>query len=381
MAGIFLSGACENNTPARLFSRGLASALQTMKTRAIFIEHYGRPNVLVNREVPLPQLGPTDVHLRVEAAGVNFADLLMRAGLYGTVPPLPFSPGFEVAGRIMRAGKQVEGWKEGDRAVAVMRFGGYDEDVIVPATQLCGYPASLTSAEAAGVPVVFLTAWVCLFEAARARRGETALVLGAGGGVGTAAVQLAVRHGLRAIGTAGSPRKREFVTKELGAEACFDSRSDWEAEVCRLVGKRRIDLALDPVGGRATASCRRLLAPLGRLIFYGLSDAVPRDRRSWPRAVAAWLRTPWFHPLSLVEPNVGLHGVHLLHLGHKEPILSEALLSIFQAIGDGLLRPIIDRTFPLDSAGAARAHTYLHARSNLGKVVLVTEPVNGEENV
>jgi NADPH:quinone reductase-like Zn-dependent oxidoreductase len=270
----------------------------------------------------------------------------------------------------VRVGSDAAEWRTGDRALALLRHGGYARDVVVPASQLFRYPAGLTAVQAAAVPVVFLTAHVALFEAARARALETALILGAGGGVGTAAVQLAVQAGLRVIGTAGSRRKRDFVTTELGAAACFDSASDWEGEVQRFVGPRGVDVALDPVGGRATASCRRLLAPLGRLVFYGLSQAMPGHRRSWLRAALAWWRTPRIHLLSLVEPNVGVFGVHLLHLGEREAILRPALEEIFATITSGRLRPIVDRTFPLDRAGAVEAHRYLHARQNLGKVVL-----------
>jgi NADPH:quinone reductase-like Zn-dependent oxidoreductase len=342
-------------------------------TRAVLIERHGAPEVLVEREVPLRELGATDVRLRVKAAGVNFADLFMRAGLYDTVPPRPYSPGFEVAGEVIEVGPQVDGWRVGDRAVALLRYGGYARDLVVPAAQIFRYPPSLTAVQAAAIPVVFLTAWVCLFEVGNARAGETGLVLGAGGGVGTAAVQLAVRRGLRVIGTAGDQRKRKFVTEELGAEACFDSRSEWEDGVREFVGYRGIDLALDPVGGRATLACRRLLAPLGRLVFYGLSDAMPKRKRDWIQAARAWLRTPRFHPLSLIEPNIGVFGVHLLHLGSKEAILRPALEEIFRGVANGELRPIVDRVFSFDRAGAVGAHAYLHARGNLGKVVLATE--------
>lgn len=339
-------------------------------TRAILIERHGAPDVFVEREVPLREPGPSEVRLRVLAAGVNFADLLMRAGLYSTVPPRPYSPGFEVAGEVVQTGSEVEGWAEGDRAVAIMRFGGYANDVIVPAAELIRYPDSLTSVEAAAIPVVFLTAWICLFETGIAREGDTALILGAGGGVGTAAVQLAVGRGLRVVGTAGSEIKRKFVTDDLGAEACFDSRGDWETPVRNLVGPRGVDIALDPVGGQATASCRRLLAPLGRLVFFGMSNAMPGNKLARLRALRAWLRTPRFHPLSLVEPNIGVFGVHLLHLGAKQQILGTALGEIFQRVVDGELRPVVDRTFTLNRDGAVQAHAYLHARKNLGKVVL-----------
>lgn len=341
-----------------------------MKTRAIVIERYGRPEVLADREVPLRDPRPGEIHLAVEAAGVNFADLLMRVGLYSTAPRPPFSPGFEVAGRVARTGAGVEGWREGDRAVALLRNGGYASNVVVPAGQAFPFPGSLTPVQVAALPVVFLTASLCLFEVGHGRQGETALVLGAGGGVGTAAVQLAVEAGLRVVGTAGAPAKREYVTDELGAAACFDSQGDWEQEVRAVAGERGIDLALDPVGGRATAACRRLLAPLGRLVFYGLSDAARGTRRSWVRAAIAWARTPRFHPLSLVEPNIGVLGVHLLHLGPKTGTLKVMMEEILQKVSEGSLRPVVDRTFPLDRDGAVAAHTYLHERRNLGKVVL-----------
>lgn len=344
-------------------------------TRAIRIERHGPPEALVEREIPLPAAGPGELAIRVEAAGINFADLLMRAGLYDTVPPRPYSPGFEVAGIVTAVGSGAahgdgSPWREGDPCVGLIRYGGYARDLVLPARNAFRRPAGLSAVEAAAAPVVFLTAHVCLFEAARAREGEAVLVLGAAGGVGTAAVQLAVRAGMRTIGTAGTERKRAFVVDELGAEACFDSRSDWEPRVRSLLGDRGVHVALDAVGGSATASCRRLLAPLGRLVFYGMSAAMPGGRRSWPRAAMAWLRTPRFHPLSLIQPGIGVFGVHLLHLHAREEILREHLERILAHVASGELRAVVDRTFPLTRDGAIEAHRYIHERRNLGKVVL-----------
>lgn len=339
-------------------------------TTAIRIERLGPPETLVEREIPMDAPGAGEVHVKVLAAGVNFADLLMRAGLYGTVPPRPYSPGFEVAGVIERTGPDVPDWQPGARVVALLRHGGYAHDVIVPARNVMRCPDSLAPEVAAALPVVFLTAWVCLFESARCREGETALILNAGGGVGTALVQLALRHGMRVIGTAGSERKRAFVVDELGAEACLDSSGPWESGVERRLGARGVDVAFDPLGGPATAACRRLLAPLGRIVFYGMSTAMPGRRRAWPRAALAWLRTARIHPLSLVEPCTGISGVHLLHLGNRELVLLRAMPAIFEGIAAGNLRPVLDRTFPFDRDGAIAAHRYLHARANVGKVVL-----------
>lgn len=340
-------------------------------TKAVRISRFGPPEVLEEAAIPLPDPGPGEIHLRVLATGVNFADLLQRAGLYGNVPPLPFAPGFEVAGEVVRVGGKVEGWKVGDRAVALLRFWGYAQDVVIPAGQLFPYPSTLTPVQAASVPVVFLTAWVALFETGHARPGDRVLVLGAGGGVGTAAVQLAVEKGLRVFGTAGTPEKRSFVVDDLGAEACFDSRGEWEPHLWKAIGEKRIiDIALDPVGGKATQSCRRLLAPLGRLVLYGMSEALPSRKRSWARALLARMKTKAIHPLSLVGKNQGVFGIHLLYLKEKEELLRPALAEIYQGIVDGAWKPVLDRTFPLSRDGAVEAHHYLHDRRNLGKVVL-----------
>ncbi len=340
------------------------------KTRAILIESHGPPGALVERERVLPDPRPGEVHVRVDAAGVNFADLLMRAGLYGTAPPRPYSPGFEVSGVVVRSGGGCGEIHEGDRVVALLRHGGYARDLIVPAGAIAACPSALPAEEAAAIPVNFLTASICLLVVGRAAPGETALILGAGGGVGTAAVQMAVRRGLRVLGTAGSERKRRLVVDVLGAQGCFDSRGRWEEDVRAVAGARGVDIALDPVGGPATDSCRSLLAPLGRLVFYGLSAAMPGRRRRWLPAALAWARTPRFHPLSLVEPNLTVAGVHLLHLGAREPMLVEKLRGLLDDAAAGRLRPVIDQVFPLDAAGATAAHERLHARLNLGKVVL-----------
>ncbi len=157
----------------------------------------------------------------------------------------------------------------------------------------------------------------------------------------------------------------------------MDSRGDWEGAVRRLAGGRGIDVALDPVGGRATAACRRLLAPLGRLVFYGLSEAVPGVRRNWPRAAWAWLRTPRIHPYGLVQPNTGVLGVHLLHLGPKEALLRPALEAVFAGVAAGRWRPVLDRAFPLSREGAVAAHRHLHARRVMGKVALADAEAGG----
>ncbi len=340
-----------------------------MRTRAILIDRLGPPERLVEREVELADPGPGQIHVEVQAAGVNFADLIMRMGLYGTVPPRPFSPGFEVAGTVARVGANVDSVREGDRVVAWSRFGGYARDVVVEANNVHPLPHELQWTDGAAIPVVFATAWACLFGVGRAVAGETVLVLGAGGGVGTAAVQLARAAGLVVYGTAGTQEKRDFVV-QLGASECFDSRGDWENPLVATIGNRGLDIALDPVGGGATVACRRQLGPMGRLVVYGMSCAVPGIRRNWFAAALAWLRTSRIHPMSLVRENLSISGVHLLHLSRREELVQRAIQEMLPRFQSGELRPVIDRVFSLDRDGAVQAHRRLHARENLGKVVL-----------
>jgi NADPH:quinone reductase-like Zn-dependent oxidoreductase len=340
-----------------------------VQTRAILIDRLGPPELLVEREVELADPGPGQIHVEVQAAGVNFADLIMRMGLYGTVPPRPFSPGFEVAGTVARVGSNVNSVSDGDRVVAWSRFGGYAHDLIVEASHIHPLPDELEWTDGAAIPVVFGTAWACLFGVGRAVAGETVLVLGAGGGVGTAAVQLARAAGLVVYGTAGTQEKRDFVV-QLGASDCFDSRGDWEKPLMATIGEQGLDIALDPVGGAATAACRRQLGPMGRLVVYGMSRAVPGIRRNWFAAALAWLRAPRIHPMSLVRGNLSISGVHLLHLSSREELVRRAIDEMLPRFQSGGLRPVIDRVFSLDRDGAVQAHRRLHARENLGKVVL-----------
>jgi len=347
-----------------------------VRTRAILIDRLGPPERLVERDVELADLGPDQIHVEVQAAGVNFADLIMRMGLYGTVPPRPFSPGFEVAGTAARVGAHVESIREGDRVIAWSRFGGYAHDVVVEARNVHLLPDELDWVDGAAIPVVFATAWACLFGVGRAVAGQTVLVLGAGGGVGTAAVQLARAAGLVVYGTAGTQEKRDFVVK-LGATECFNSRGNWENPLVATIGKRGLDIALDPLGGAATAACRRQLASMGRLVVYGMSLAVPGVRRNWLAAALTWLRTPRIHPMSLVRGNLSVSGVHLLHLSSKQDLVQQAFEEMLPKFRSGELHPVLDRVFSLDRDGAVQAHRRLHARENLGKVVLARETYDG----
>ena len=339
--------------------------------RAIQLERRGPPEVMVERETAIPEPSPEEVRIRVRAAGVNFADLLQRLGLYGNAPKMPYIPGFEVSGEVSAVGTEASGFKEGDKVVALTRFGGYAEEVCAPRIAVLPVPADLDLVVAASIPVNYLTAWICLKTMGNLRHGERVLVHNGAGGVGTAAVQLAREDGAEIFATASSEEKLELL-RNLGVHHPINYRtSDFSQQIRRISGERSIDVILDAVGGETTLAGYKLLAPLGRLISYGMFEAAPTANRNPFRAWRAWRRTPRFNPIQMIGRNTGVFGFHLALLQGKEHLVAEAFEQILEMVMAGRLQPIISESFPLTATGAAEAHRFIHERRNMGKVLLV----------
>jgi NADPH:quinone reductase-like Zn-dependent oxidoreductase len=319
------------------------------------------------RDAPDPLPGPDEIRIRVRAAGVNFADVLARLGLYPDAPKPPMVVGYEVAGHVDAVGTAVTGITEGDRIVALTRFGGYSDTVVVPSTQAFHYPDEMSDSEAAAVPVNYLTAALALYRMAALTPGETVLVHNAGGGVGVAATQLARLRRATVIGTASAMKHAALRT--FGVDHVIDYRhANVAEEVRRITRGRGADVILDPIGGRSFTESYRLLAPLGRLVMYGLSAAAPGERRSLWRAFRAWVRTPRFDPLSLINRNRGVFGLHVGHLWDERPQLAPLMEMLVSELRAGRLKPIVARSFALDKV--ADAHRFIQSRGNIGKVVL-----------
>ncbi len=337
--------------------------------RQVVITRYGKPDVLQLRQAADPTPSEGEIRIAVRASGVNFADVMARLGLYPDAPKPPVVVGYEVAGVVDALGAGVTGYGVGDRVLAMTRFGGYADRVVVPALFAFPIPAGLDDAAAAAIPVNYLTAFLALYRMANLLEGETVLVHGAGGGVGIAATQLARLRGATVIGTASSA-KHEAI-RQLGVQHAIDYRDgNLIANVRQIVGKRGVDVVLDPVGGRSFSDSYRLLAPLGRLIVYGVSSLASGERRNWLHALATMVRMPRFAPLSLMNRNRGVFGLNLGHLWHEHAQLADAMRAILLEVAAGRLQPIVARTFPLEQA--ADAHRFMQSRSNIGKVVLTT---------
>jgi NADPH:quinone reductase-like Zn-dependent oxidoreductase len=335
--------------------------------RQVVIPRHGTPDVLDLREGPDPAPGPGEVRIRVRAAGINFADVLARLGLYPDAPKPPCVVGYEVAGRVDGVGASVTGFHDGDRVVGLTRFGGYADVVTVPAEQVFHFPDILSDSEAAAVPVNDLTAALALYRMASLAPGETVLIHNAGGGVGIAAIQLARLRRAVVLGTASAGK--HSALRSFGVEHVIDYRSADVAQAVREITRGRgVDIILDPIGGRSFLTSYRMLAPLGRLIIFGLSAAAPGERRSLLRAFTAWFANPRFDPMSLMNRNRGVFGLHVGHLWSERRQLAPLMAMLMSELGAQRIQPVVARTFPLDKA--AEAHRFIQSRQNIGKVVL-----------
>jgi len=335
--------------------------------RQIWTTRRGGPEVLEVREAPDPTAGPGEVRIRVKAAGLNFAEIMARIGLYPDAPKLPTVMGYEVAGEVDQVGSGVA-FAVGARVVALTRFGGHSDTVVVPATQVAAIPASLTWEKAAAVPVNYATAWLMLVHLGNVRAGETVLVHAAAGGVGQAALQICKWKGATVIGTA-SPGKHARL-KELGVAHCIDYTSvDFEPAVMALTKGQGVDIALDAVGGKSFAKSYNVLGSLGRLFLFGGSAFAPGAGRNPLSIAKAFIGLPTFKPFKLMEANKGVFGVNLGHLWDKTAALQGMLQEILVKVGDGTFDPVVDQVFSF--ADAAKAHERMKSRQNFGKVVLV----------
>jgi NADPH:quinone reductase-like Zn-dependent oxidoreductase len=339
--------------------------------KAVIFSEHGGPEVLRYTEVPEPPIGPNEVLVRVRACALNHLDLWIRRGMPGISIPLPHILGSDISGDVAKAGAEVSGVKTGEKVLLLpgiscghcaqcaagkdsqcrgytlfgyMVDGGYAEYVKAPAVNVIPMPPNLSYEEAAAVPLVFLTAWHMLITRADLKPAEEVLVLGAGSGVGSAAIQIAKVTGARVIATAGSDEKLAKA-KELGAdETILHSRQDIAAEVKRLTNRRGVDVVFEHVGEATWEKSIRSLAVGGRLVTCGATTGYEGKID---------IRYLFTRQLSILGSYMG---------GKPE------LLAVLELVARRAVKPVIDKVFPL--AQAAEAHRRLESREQFGKVVL-----------
>ena len=323
--------------------------------RAVVITSPGDPDVLKLTEVPDPVPGPGEVLVDVAAAGVNRADVLQRMGFYPPPPGAPPYPGLECSGRIRALGAGVTVWQPGDEVCALLGGGGYAEQVAVPQGQLLPVPDGVSVIDAAGLPETACTVYATVFQQARLTPGETILVHGGAGGIGTMAIQLAKSFGARVICTAGTPEKLERCT-ELGADLAVSYVSDdFVSAVDAFTGGRGADVILDIVGGPYLARNVAALATGGRLLVVSTQGGSSAEldlqllMRKRSSILASTLRA---------RPPA-----------EKAAIVAGVREQVWPLISAGRVRPVTDRVLPM--ADAADAHRVLERGTHVGKILLV----------
>jgi NADPH:quinone reductase-like Zn-dependent oxidoreductase len=305
------------------------------------------------------------VRIRVHAAGLNFADVLARVGLYPDAPKPPAVMGYEAAGEVESVGPGADDFQPGQRVVAGTRFNGFAELVTADVSNVLPIPDRLSFEEAAAVPVVFGTAYAAVVLLSAVRPGETVLVHAAAGGVGIAAVQIARDRGAEVIGTA-SAAKHDAV-REQGAAHVIDYRSqDVQAEVNKLTGGGGVDVVLDALG--SFRESYKLLRPGGRMVMYGASQLLTGDKRNIVKTLRAVATMPRFSAIKLMNDNRSVMGLNMLHWWDERGSLEELIGPLNDLLDRGVIKPVVAEAFPFDRA--ADAHRYIQERKNVGKVVL-----------
>jgi NADPH:quinone reductase len=333
--------------------------------RAIVVDQFGPPERLRVGEVAEPMPGPDEVLVRVHAAPVNYVDLLVVGGTYQFPPQLPFIPGKGPAGVVAALGELVTSLRIGDRVLAMAEQGGYAEAVTVCADQCYRLPPSMSFTQAASLSLVYDTAWFALRERARLETGETALVLGASGGVGQAAIQLARAMGARVLAGILRPERAPSV-RAAGADAVIDLsvadlRDSLRAQVYAVTEGRGADVVLDPLGGPMFEAAVRALAWRGRLVVIGFAaGAIPTIRMNY-----------------LLLKNIEISGLQISDYRKRCPAqVAACFAEIFSLYEEGMIRPAEAIAFPLARAGEALAA--LRDRRIAGRAVL--QPINRAQN-
>ena len=320
--------------------------------KAILFDQLGGPEVLKLGDAPKPEVKPGWVLVKNHAIGINFADTLFRQGQYLMRPNLPDTPGLEAAGVVEAVGPGVDNLKPGAR-VAAIGSKTYAEYSVASANQVMPLPDFVSFAEGAAFPIQVLTAYHMLYTAHQTTPGQTVLVHSAAGGVGIVAVQIAKAAGARVIGTVSSDSKIGLV-KEYGAEAVINyATQDFAEEALKLTDGKGVDLILDAVGKPTLEKGLRCLAPFGHLMLYGRAGGPPDP----------------LNLFTLFQKSLKVSGFVLYTISAMPDKHREGIEKSFQLMGQGKLKLLIGKSFPL--AEAAEAHRHMESRQSTGKLVLI----------
>lgn len=343
--------------------------------RKVVIHRAGSYDRLEIEQHPDPAPGPGEVLVETSFVGVNYADCVIRMGLYASAKEYvgwPITPGFEFSGTVRAVGRGLDAGMVGRECMGLTRFGGYATHVTVPAGQVFDIPAGLGLAEAAAFPTVSLTAWYALRELVRLRPGMRVLVHSAAGGVGSVAVQIAKLHGCYVVGVVGAHHKVDAV-RALGADAVIDKSAEPLWPEARRLSPKGYHVVLDANGVETLRQSYRHLAPTGRLVIYGFHSMLPRTGRGRPRYLTlarGYVMTPRFDPFDMTNANKSVLAFNLSYLFEEQSLLAEAMSELVTWRAEGKLAAPRVTIYAFDDV--ALAQHALESGSTVGKLVLAT---------
>ena len=335
--------------------------------KEVIITRYGPPEVLQVRERQTPSPKKNEILLKNHFTGINFSEIMARMRLYPGAPKPPTCLGAEGCGVIESIGESVTKFQPGDRAMVFSRYASYATHICTPEDMVIPLPEKFSFEEGAAFPVVYITAYMMMFDLGNFRKDNTILIHGAGGGVGTAAVQLAQAIGGKIIGTSSTWKHQNLKT--MGVHHCIDYRTDnIYQKVMEYTEGHGADLIIDPMGSKNWKISYKCLSKMGKLVIFGDQNFVKGKSFSLLASLKELFSMPKFRPVDLMNRNKSVMGYHLGRLTGSEYKIQQAAAALFDLAGDGKIKPVIDRVFPFTEAD--KAHAYIQDRKNFGKVLL-----------
>jgi NADPH:quinone reductase-like Zn-dependent oxidoreductase len=335
--------------------------------KAIYLVRTGKAeNAFEFRETAIPTSKPNEVLIRVQAFGLNFADIVAREGMYRDAPPRPFIPGYDVVGIVERTGSEVKHLQAGDRVIAMTRFGGYAEYAVTDGRACVKIPADVNPAVACALTTQFCTAYYCAAVASSVTENEKVIVHSAASGVGMALLQYCRYKKCVIIGTTGSENKREMIL-QMGASHVINTSTENFKDRVRSIFSNGTDVIFDAMGGKFVRQGISLLAAGGRLVCYGASQMTGVDFISRMKAA---LQFGIYHPAQFMMTSKSLLGVNMLKIADERPlVLQHCLEQVMKLYQDGIFKPAEGKIFRAEEI--ADAHRFLEKRMSTGKVAIV----------
>ncbi len=340
--------------------------------KRIIIDKPGNYGVFRYDDSPIEDPRPGEIQVEIKACGINFADTIIRLGLYAAAKgEYPICPGLEFAGIVKQVGKNVKEFGSGDRVFGVSRFGSYATAINTPSEHLWRLPKHWDFHRAATFPIVYLTAYYALYHVGHLRREDTVLVHSAAGGVGTALLHLLKISGNRSVGVVGRSEKAP-ITKEAGATFIIDKSSHDLWAKAEEFSPEGYDLILDANGASTLKGSYLHLKPTGRLLIYGFASMFSHSgRKNYPKLLWYYLRTPRFNPFELTGANKTISGFNLIYLFDKVTLFRSIMDTLLRWESEGQLPPMPITSFPFEDV--VRAHKTIESGKSVGKLVLVVE--------